>query len=238
LKFSGEATEEETTRAEFKKIYIADHGYSIYGNMIDDETMHKIVIKAEGKDGNSYNITEIKAPSDNPEEATIALMNWGNGVKQFVDFSSMVYDPDNPTVEIVCQTRGGQPLPQFSVRFNDGEGAGRVRKFVVEPDCIPIRLTSEGLEVRRNNNYDNKAEESELVTINLADLYDTVAALSGDDGGNSAAVSVDLSAFESSGVIVESFADGSTKTSTVEFDTSGNPVKITDGDGNVTTIIW
>ena len=132
-------------KAEHKKIYIADHGYSIYGDIIDDETMHKIVIRAEGKDNNSYNITEIKAPSDNPQEATIALMNWGNGCKQFVDFSSMTYEPDNPTVEIVCQTRGGKPLPEFSVRYNDGQGAGRVKKFTVEPDCIPIRLTKDGI---------------------------------------------------------------------------------------------
>ena len=171
------APEEVATHAEFKKIYIADHGYSIYGDIIDDATMHKIVVEAEGKHGNSYNIVEIKAPHNNPEESTIALMNWGNGRKQFVDFSSMTYEPDNPTVEIVCQTRGGQPLPQFSVRYNDGQGEGRVRKFTVEPDCIPIRLTSKGIEVRRNNNYDNNATDEELVTVNLADLYDNVMAL-------------------------------------------------------------
>lgn len=162
------------TRAEHKKIYIADHGYSIYGDVIDDETMHKFVIRAEGKDDNTYNITEIKAPSSNPEEATIALMNWGNGRKQFVDFSSMVYKPEHPTVEIVCQTRGGEPLPEFSVRYNDGMGAGRIKKFVVTPDCIPIKLTNAGIEVRRNNNYNNDATAEELVTVNLADLYDKV----------------------------------------------------------------
>lgn len=163
-----------TTRAEFKKIYIADHGYSIYGDIIDDETMHKVVIEAEGKDDNSYNITEIKAPDSNPQEATLALMNKGNGLVQFVDFSSMVYHPDEPTVEIVCQTRGDRPLPEFSIRYNNGNGAGRVGKFAITPDCIPIKLTSTGIEVRRNNNYDNDATDEELVTVNLADLYDKV----------------------------------------------------------------
>lgn len=162
------------TRAEHKKIYIADHGYSLYGSTIDDETMHKFVIKAEGKDDNTYNITEIKAPTNNPQEATIALMNWGNGIKQLVDISSMVYNPDKPTVEIVCQTRDNKPLPEFSVRFNDGNGAGRVKKFVVTPDCIPIKLTNAGIEVRRNNAYNNSATSEELVTVNLADLYDKV----------------------------------------------------------------
>lgn len=162
------------TKAEHKKIYIADHGYSIYGDIIDDESMHKTVIEAEGKDNNTYNITEVKAPTNNPQEATIALMNWGNGIKQFVDISSMVYEQNHPTVEIVCQTRDNKPLPEFSVRFNDGNGAGRVKKLVVMPDCIPIKLTNAGIEVRRNNNYNNNATAEELVTVNLADLYDKV----------------------------------------------------------------
>lgn len=164
-------TEHEDTKAEHKKIYIADHGYTIYGDEIDNATMHKLVIRALGLDGNGYNITEIKAPSDNPEEATLALMNWGdNGRKQFVDFSSMTYDPEKPTVEIVCQTRDGEPLPEFSVRYNDGYGAGRVKKFVVHPDAIPIELTASGLKVRSNNNYDNEGEDSEFATINLFEL--------------------------------------------------------------------
>lgn len=163
-----------SSKAEHKKIYIADHGYSIYGDIIDNETMHKIVIEAEGKDANTYNIIEVKAPSYNPQESTIALMNWGNDIKQFVDISSMVYEEDNPTVEIVCQTRGGKKLPEFSVRYNDGEGTGRIKKLVVMPDCIPIKLTNAGIEVRRNNNYDNNATAEELVTVNLADLYDKV----------------------------------------------------------------
>ena len=161
-------------KPEFKKIYFADHGYSIYGADIDDEMMHKLVIEALGKDDNVYNIVELKAPEESPEEASLALMNKGDDIFQFVDFSSMVYDEDNPTVEIVCQTRGGRKLPEFSVRYNDGEGAGRVKKFVVKPDCIPMTLTSEGIRVRRNNNYDNKATEEELVTVNLAELHDMV----------------------------------------------------------------
>ena len=131
-------------KAEHKKIYMADHGYSIYGASIDDETMHKIVVEAEGKDENTYNITEIRAPKSNPEEATLCLMNSGNGISQFVDFSSMAYNPDKPTVEIVCQSRGGKPLPVFSVGFNNGKG-GRVKKLTVHPDATPIELTRTGI---------------------------------------------------------------------------------------------
>ena len=49
---------------------------------------------------------------------------------------------------------------------------------------------------------------------------------------------VDLTRLDSDGVIEESYADGSVKTTTLEYDTTGNPVKITDGDGNVTEIVW
>lgn len=52
------------------------------------------------------------------------------------------------------------------------------------------------------------------------------------------ATSIDLSAYESSGQIVETLSDGSIKTTTVEFDDNGNPIKITDSRGNETTLTW
>ena len=55
---------------------------------------------------------------------------------------------------------------------------------------------------------------------------------------NNVPTSIDLTAFDDEGAILETYADGSTKTTTMEFDSSGNPVKITDGDGNVTTLVW
>ena len=52
------------------------------------------------------------------------------------------------------------------------------------------------------------------------------------------ATSIDLSALDTEGKVVETYADGTSKATTLEFDSNGNPVKITDGDGNVTTLIW
>lgn len=126
------------------------------------------------KEGSEFNIFTVKSPYAKPYEATLALSQKGSRTRQFVDFSSMRYDENaRGTVEIVCQVRGETtPLPPFSVRFNDGQGAGRVKKFTVDPDCIPIEMTSEGLKVRRNNNYDN--EDTGYVTINLASLFDKV----------------------------------------------------------------
>ena len=52
------------------------------------------------------------------------------------------------------------------------------------------------------------------------------------------AINVDLSAMETTGKIVEIYADDTTKTTTMEFDEDGNPIRITDSDGHVTTLKW
>ena len=50
-------------------------------------------------------------------------------------------------------------------------------------------------------------------------------------------VSVDLSGYES-GTVAETYSDGSTMTYSFEFDSDGNPTKITDSNGNETVLIW
>lgn len=60
------------------------------------------------------------------------------------------------------------------------------------------------------------------------------------EGGSTPEVptSIDLSAFDTDGTIVEEFDDGTTKTTTMEFDEDGNPIKIIDNDGNETVLTW
>lgn len=58
------------------------------------------------------------------------------------------------------------------------------------------------------------------------------------DAVNKTATTVDLSAYESNGTIVETYSDGSTITYTMEFDTNGHPTKVTDSKGNVTKLTW
>lgn len=57
-------------------------------------------------------------------------------------------------------------------------------------------------------------------------------------GGTAQPTAIDLSGLETNGTIVETYADGTTKTTSIEFDANGTPTKITDGDGNVTTLTW
>ena len=59
-----------------------------------------------------------------------------------------------------------------------------------------------------------------------------------DEKLNGVPSSIDLSALDTEGKIVETFADGTTKTTTMDFDENGNPIKITDGDGNETVLTW
>ena len=56
-------------------------------------------------------------------------------------------------------------------------------------------------------------------------------------GENAVAASVDLSAYES-GTITETYPDGGVITYSFEFDSEGNPTKMTDSNGNETTFIW
>lgn len=55
---------------------------------------------------------------------------------------------------------------------------------------------------------------------------------------NKGVTSIDLSALDTEGKIVETYADGTERVTTMEFDAAGNPIKITDADGNVTTLVW
>ena len=52
------------------------------------------------------------------------------------------------------------------------------------------------------------------------------------------ATAVDLSGFETEGKIVETYSDGTLVEYSFEFDSEGNPTKITDSDGNETVLVW
>lgn len=52
------------------------------------------------------------------------------------------------------------------------------------------------------------------------------------------ATAVNLSGFETEGKIVETYSDGTSLEYSFEFDSEGNPTKITDSDGNETVLTW
>lgn len=78
-----------------------------------------------------------------------------------------------------------------------------------------------------------------LVTFIVQEGFVVVMASAfGEAQTESVATAIDMSKFDTSGQITETYIDGSTKTTTIEFDINGQPIKITDGDGNVTTLTW
>lgn len=80
----------------------------------------------------------------------------------------------------------------------------------------------------KNNGKFPVAEATDILMPDGSRLSESMVSASG----------IDLSAFDTEGKIVETFQNGRTKTTTLEFDANGNPVKITDSDGNVTTLQW
>lgn len=84
----------------------------------------------------------------------------------------------------------------------------------------------------------------ERIALNDADQDEAIAEINeeldrlGDAVFAPPPTSIDLSAMDTDGKIVETFADGSSKTTTMEYDVKGNPIKVTDGDGNVTSLTW
>lgn len=79
-----------------------------------------------------------------------------------------------------------------------------------------------------------------ITTVNVANGFIAAKCTLMDNivGGTAQPTAIDLSGLETNGTIVETYADGTTNTTSIEFDANGTPTKITDGDGNVTTLTW
>lgn len=128
-------------------------------------------------------------------------------------------------------------LDKGAVRFSmQADMGGEVMPF--DAVMTPMRLTDAETSIYMC---------SKAVTIitgeilNISIIDGAIVAMVTTVGGAKAstpATSIDLSALDTEGKVVETYADGTSKATTLEFDSNGNPVKITDGDGNVTTLIW
>lgn len=174
-KFTLRSVQSKLEVTEFVSQHFSNGGYRFRTEEIDPN-LYELQLY---RDRDEFTIFDIKAPSAAPHEATLTLKCSGNNTRQFADISCMKYDKSSKgQVCIICQKRGSEtPLPYFFVGFNDGEGAGRVQKLRVNPDAIPVRFTSKGIEVRRNNNYDNDWTAEDTVIVDLASLHDDVEAL-------------------------------------------------------------
>ena len=149
-----------------QKIYF-NNGYNMESTLIEDD-LYQLQVNAEE---NEFNIFTIAAPKNKASEATLSLMLDDEAKTQFVDLSCMKYkENENGTFSTILQSRGDTPLPSYVLGFNDGKGAGRVRKLEIAPDAIPMQFVSNGIRVRKDNAYDNNWTDDNSVIINLTEL--------------------------------------------------------------------
>lgn len=81
--------------------------------------------------------------------------------------------------------------------------------------------------------------EPATVTVNVnASGIQVIFASLKDSVGLKEAAEVDFKGYESNGVVVENYADGSSLTHTFEFDANGRPTKRTDSNGGETIFTW
>lgn len=167
--------DETGKKAVHQKIYVGDH-YLEQVEIDPGSGLYQLLVRALKDD---FTIFTVKSPENKKGEATFSLMNEGQGTVQFLDISTMRYnDEGNGQIMMVCQSRGNTPLPTYYISFNSG--TGRVHKLQVEPDSIPMIMTSKGLKVRKDNTYDNEWTDANSVVINFADLVKTLSNMQSD----------------------------------------------------------
>lgn len=136
---------------------------------------------------------------------------------------------DGVSYECVAENIGYGYLQLGNPDINNGTYSGEGEPFAIGQQIGKKTIYG----ILPSGDYEEHTVEI-LVEHKIDEKYlpDTIARVSPDP------VSIDLSALDTEGKIVETFADGSTKTTTVEFDADGNPVKIIDADGNETVLAW
>ncbi len=172
-----------------------------------------------------------------------SLANSGLGFHLFVaytlgtdKFAKCIYDPDDVPVT--------DPFGQYynfdfawkefvTVRLCTVERSSNARVAVVEIDGKAYYwiLSTEATEGEVYEDiHINVVDSDECYLVNE---HAEILARAGE-----VPTAINLSEFDTTGKIVETYPDGTKRTTTMEFDGNGNPVKITDAYGNETVITW
>ena len=207
----------------------------------------EVISTIKPKNNGSFPIVEAKDVSvdENGTRLSEKLSNLGTPSVS-TDFSVPTFDlaalglvavslDGNETILQTDTTEIVSALEKGTIRFSLDVAVGEaVAPFSVMPN---IACSSAEGAYMCTAVYDFNGKK--LVTFIIQEGFVVVMASAfGEAQTESVATNIDLSKFDTSGQITETYADGSTKTTTIEFDADGNPVKITDGDGNVTTLTW
>ena len=198
--------------------------------ILNDETDHEPRISLVGIDTTAADIDraveEAKEAIENTVKVETVSVTWGPNYSQSIQLKG-ISDPDNVFFFIPADTttrdvitRAGMTVsttatyaPTYSMFFTTA----------TVKNIAPIKgktLNFTVLHVREPG-----ATERRTVLV-------------GVDSSDDIPTSIDLSRLDE-GIINETFGGSSaSKTTTIEYDEDGNPVKITDGDGNETVITW
>lgn len=116
----------------------------------------------------------IKAPFSRSLDSTLRLLNAGLKTSQLVDLRSVRDDEEASTrgrCELGIRSFGDKtPVPEFKLGFANSINEDIIYKFSIDPDAMPIRLTSKGIQFRNNNYSNNSPVSKELLTINFHEL--------------------------------------------------------------------
>lgn len=152
-----------------------------------------------------------------------AGMNWFS-LREGEKYTVRWHGEDWPVTALKIAQQGMEAIVLGNEKLLTGESATPVEPFVV------YQITA--------NNYCAVCAFDQEASHTFGIFKDNTVIHPLDAKFLPSSVSIDLSQYESNGKIVETFADGTTKTTTVEFDGNGKPVKITDSYGNTTNLSW
>lgn len=156
------------------------------------------------------------------------------------DLTELILPSDGSAVSLEMDTT------EIRAALDKGVVEFKITLNLTESISIPVSVIPSVVEVNDTTyscsafyNFDANARQG-VINFMVSDTAVTVwlTGFNETTEEKPVATSIDLSNFDTQGQIVEGYADGSSKTTTLEFDADGNPTKITDGDGNVTTLIW
>lgn len=136
----------------------------------------QLTITHDNTNNNKISMFTIQAPTHRALDTRLRLLNAGLKTSQVIDLRS-VRDDENPETqgrfEIGIRSFGAStPIPEFSVGFADTINGELIKRFIVDPDAMMVRLTKDGVQFRTSNMSNNKPGEKELYTINFKSLLD------------------------------------------------------------------
>jgi uncharacterized protein RhaS with RHS repeats len=178
---------------------------------------------------------QVAVADGNSAEIVFLMEGSGSGGDTF----PVPFGLSTETIDATCEVS----YSEIATAVEEGKFVYGMLDWVGMPVVLPFKglISLEGTFALFETALDFMGLQMSVLIHENGEIETRASQISGGGGGAAPSVpptGVDMSRFESDGIIEETYADGSVKTTTIEYDSTGNPVKITDGDGNVTEFTW